>query len=140
MKETRALLTDEQALEAQQRLVERRCPFGTLRNKAMQREVLVSDFGAPRTQLLIDPSGVLHHSRRWPALQELAAHEFHVWSDMMKEPLVGRAEIVQSRLTVLGRHEAMFGALSVAGKADIAFAAIARQRITLGGAKAQLFV
>src|SRR5947207_14453781 len=91
-----------------------------------------------QSQLIVSPVCVFHHFRRRSVIQQLPPHEFHVGRDMMKEFLVGRAEIIESGLAVRRGHKAMFGAFSIARKANIAIAAESRQRIALGPAKGQL--
>ena len=49
----------------------------------------------------------------------------------MEEELEGRAEVVQPGLAVGGSGEAVLRAAAVAGEADVAFAAVARERVAL---------
>src|SRR5438876_2565155 len=57
---------------------------------------------------------------------------------MMKEFLVGRAEIIEPGFAVRRGHKAMFWAFSIARKANVAIAAERRQGIALGPAKGLL--
>src|SRR3990172_5461448 len=75
---------------------------------------------------------VLHpcHDIGWRSLlAEFRGHKPHVWIDVLEESLVPRAEIVQAGLAFGSPNEAVLGALSIAGESDLAFTAIARQRV-----------
>src|SRR5438876_691980 len=50
---------------------------------------------------------------------------------MVEEVLVARAEVVEARLAVRRRDEAILGTASVAGEADVALAAVPRQGVAL---------
>ena len=58
--------------------------------------------------------------------------------DVVEEPLVAGAEVVESRFAVGRESEAMLGTLAVAGEANFALATILGQRITFGVAELHL--
>src|SRR5581483_2864299 len=98
--------------------------------------------GNTRTQfqLIVHPACIFHHPRGMPMIEQLASHEFHIRNDMMKELVVRRAEIVESRLAVGRSHEAMLRTLSIAGKTNVTLAAELGQRIALGIAEVVLLL
>ena len=68
-------------------------------------------------------------------LGEQLGHRPHRLVHVMKEALVGGAEVVEPRFAVGGGGEAVFGAPAVAGETDVAFAAIARERVAFVAAE-----
>ena len=56
-------------------------------------------------------------------------HRLHVRIDGFEEVFVCRAKVVQSRLAVRRVDESIFWAFTIAREADLAFAAIVRQRV-----------
>jgi hypothetical protein len=64
-------------------------------------------------------------------LGEQPGHRSHRLVDVMKEALEGGAEVVEAGFAVGGAGEAVFGAAAVAREADVAFAAVARERVAL---------
>ena len=64
-------------------------------------------------------------------LGEQRGHRSHRLVDVMKEAFEGGAEVIEARFAVGGAGEAVLGASAVAGEADVAFAAVARERVAL---------
>ena len=62
-------------------------------------------------------------------------HYFHGGINMLKEFLVGGAEVVQAPFAIGAPGEAMLGAFSVAREADFAVAAVLGQFVAFGFAK-----
>lgn len=65
-----------------------------------------------------------------PTLQQIR-HESHVRINVMEEPFVSRAEIIQSGLAVRGFEKTMFRALAIASEAHLATPAVVRQGVRL---------
>ena len=71
---------------------------------------------------------------------EQPGHELHGLVDAAEKGLVTGAEVVQARLTVWGRDEAILRTLAFAGKADLAFEAVARERVAFVVAELSLLI
>ena len=85
--------------------------------------------------------GVGVHDLGWRSVcREQFGHRPHRFLYVMEEELEGRAEVVQARLAVGGAGEAVLRAASVAGEANVAFAAVARERVALVQAELPLLL
>ena len=74
----------------------------------------------------------MRHDVRWsPLLAQFVCHEAHIGSEMPKEHLVGRTQIIQSIFSFGRGHKAMFGTLPVTGKLDVTFTTYLRQLFLL---------
>ena len=73
----------------------------------------------------------LHHIGRRTLGQQLSFHEVHVRCHMGEELMITLAEIIQSRLSILGHGKAVLRALTIASKQKLALTALLRKRLLL---------
>ena len=114
--------------------------FLDLEPTAARTGLIASRFGNDHRQFCVLLGQDLHDLCARESPPDQADHDLHGSIDMVKKSLVAFAQVIQPRLAIWRSQESIFGTLPMAGKADVAFPAIARQRIQLVLPKLKLFI
>ena len=77
----------------------------------------------------------LHHATCRAACEEFLTHIIHVWSHMLEENAIACTEIIESWFSVGCMEEAKARTFSVTGLEPLAFAALARESLSLEAAE-----